>query len=346
MPAIDFPNNPSVGSQVTNDGRIWQYDGDAWNLIGGSLDIGNSAVTSAKLATNSVIESKIAADAVTAGKIAASAVTETKIANNAVTTNKVNDLAITEGKLADSAVTAIKIANSTITGGKIASTTIVEGNLANSAVTENKLGAGSVTNTKLGDGAVTADKVANNAVALGTKTTGDYVASLVAGTGVNLLNNSGESASPTISIGQAVATTSDVQFASLRITTVEEPVLVSATAMSATTINIDARTAPTVYYTTAATANGTLNIRSTASESLNTLLAVNEMITATFMVTNGATPYRPTTFQVDGASITPRWQGGTAPSAGNANSVDAYTLTVLKTANATFQVFASQTRFA
>lgn len=346
MPVIDFPNSPSAGNQFTHEGKTWEYDGDAWNLIGGSLDIGTNSVTSAKLASNSVIESKIAVDAVTTNKIAASAVTEAKLANGAVTTNKIADLAVTEGKLADSAVTAAKIANSTITGGKLASTTIVEGNIANGAITENKLGAGSVTSTKLGDGSVTSDKVANDAVALGTKTTGNYVASLVAGTGVSLANNSGETATPTISIGQAVSTTSDVQFAALRITTVEEPVTVSATAMSATTVNINARTEPTLYYTTAATANGTVNVRSTASESLDTFLAVNEMITVTFMVTNGATAYRPTTFQVDGTNITPRWQGGTAPSAGNANSVDAYTITVLKTAAATFQVFASQTRFA
>ena len=197
-------------------------------------------------------------------------------------------------------------------------------------------------------GAISVDStmIENNAVELGTKTTGNYVASLVAGTGVTLTNNSGESATPTVAIGQAVSTNSDVQFAGLRINSVEEPVLISATAMSASTINIDAKTNPTVYYTTNASANGTLNIRSTSSESLNTLLAIGEMITTTFMVTNGSTPYRPTTFQVDGSSVTPRWQGGSAPSAGNANSIDAYTMTVLKTANATFTMFAAQTRFA
>jgi len=55
--------------------------------------------------------------------------------------------------------------------------------------------------------------VAANSVALGTDTTGDYVTSLVAGTGVSLLNNSGEGATPTVSIGQAVATSDAVQFA-------------------------------------------------------------------------------------------------------------------------------------
>ena len=54
-----------------------------------------------------------------------------------------------------------------------------------------------------------------NSIALGTDTTGDYVSSLVAGTGISLTNNSGESASPTISIGQAVGTSSSVQFAAV-----------------------------------------------------------------------------------------------------------------------------------
>ena len=52
-----------------------------------------------------------------------------------------------------------------------------------------------------------------NGVALGADTTGSYVESLVAGTGVTLSNNSGESATPTIAIGQAVGTTSSVAFA-------------------------------------------------------------------------------------------------------------------------------------
>lgn len=54
--------------------------------------------------------------------------------------------------------------------------------------------------------------VGANSVALGTHTTGSYVQSLVAGTGVTLTNNSGESATPTIAIGQAVSTTSNVTF--------------------------------------------------------------------------------------------------------------------------------------
>ena len=57
--------------------------------------------------------------------------------------------------------------------------------------------------------------VAADSVALGTDTTGDYVQNLVAGTGVTLADNSGESATPTISIGQDVSTTSNVTFANV-----------------------------------------------------------------------------------------------------------------------------------
>ena len=72
----------------------------------------------------------------------------------------------------------------------------------------------------------------DNTVALGTKTTGDYVASLVAGTGVTLSNNSGETATPTIAIGQAVATNSNVTFNDL---TVSGNLTVSGTTTSINT---------------------------------------------------------------------------------------------------------------
>ena len=75
---------------------------------------------------------------------------------------------------------------------------------------------GDVTGTATGvdgSGNITiATTVAPNQVTLGTDTTGNYVASLVAGTGVTLTNNTGEGATPTVAIGQAVGTTSNVTF--------------------------------------------------------------------------------------------------------------------------------------
>jgi hypothetical protein len=113
------------------------------------------------------------------------------------------------------------------------------------------------------------------------------------------------------------------------------------------TINFDARTASIWYYTSNATANFTLNIRGNSTTTLSSMLAVGDSITVAFFNTNGATAYYPNVFQIDGSAVTPKWQGGTAPSAGNASSIDAYVYSIVKTAaTPTYTVFGSQTRFA
>ena len=57
------------------------------------------------------------------------------------------------------------------------------------------------------------NSIAANSVTLGLHTVGDYVATLTAGTGVSISQISGEGATPSISIGQPVATTDTVTFA-------------------------------------------------------------------------------------------------------------------------------------
>jgi len=72
---------------------------------------------------------------------------------------------------------------------------------------------GSVTLTNLGSATLTAT-VAANSVALGTDTTGDYVATITGGTGVtSSAATSGEGTTHTLSIGQAVGTADNVTFA-------------------------------------------------------------------------------------------------------------------------------------
>ena len=124
-----------------------------------------------------------------------------------------------------------------------------------------------------------------------------------------------------------------------------EVTTVSATAATGT-INFDAVTQGTLYYTTSASANWTLNVRGDGSTTLNSLMATGESITVVFLATQGSTAYYASAFTIDGSSITPKWQGGTAPSAGNTSSVDAYSYTIFKTGSATYTVFASQVKFA
>lgn len=54
--------------------------------------------------------------------------------------------------------------------------------------------------------------IAANSIALGTDTTGNYLAALSAGTGVSISSSAGEGATPTVSIGQDVATSANVSF--------------------------------------------------------------------------------------------------------------------------------------
>lgn len=129
------------------------------------------------------------------------------------------------------------------------------------------------------------------------------------------------------------------------LTNAKEIATVSATAATGT-INYDVTTQSVLYYTTNASANWTVNFRGSSGTSLNTLMATGECITAAFLVTQGSTAYYNSAVQVDGSSVTPKWQGGTAPTSGNASGVDVYTYTIVKTGAATFTVFAAQVQFA
>jgi hypothetical protein len=119
----------------------------------------------------------------------------------------------------------------------------------------------------------------------------------------------------------------------------------SAATAATGTINYDVCTQSVLYYTSNASANWTVNFRGSSTTSLNTLMAVNDVITVTFLVTQGATAYYNNSVTVDGSSVTPKYQGGTAWSAGNASGIDAYTYSIIKTASATFTILASQTQF-
>ena len=133
--------------------------------------------------------------------------------------------------------------------------------------------------------------------------------------------------------------------ADLKTSNILETATVSATAATGT-INYDVTTQSVLYYTTNASANFTVNFRGSSGTTLNTVMSTGESLSATFLVTNGATAYYNSAVQVDGSSVTPKWQGGTAPTSGNASSIDSYTYVIIKTGSASFTVLASQTKFA
>lgn len=107
------------------------------------------------------------------------------------------------------------------------------------------------------------------------------------------------------------------------------------------TLTIDVTNTGVTYMTANQTANRTINFNN-----VNSNLAIGQSVTSSVLMTQGSTAYYLNAYQVDGTAVTPKWSGGSAPTAGNASGIDVYTFTIIKTADATFTVLASQTQFA
>lgn len=128
--------------------------------------------------------------------------------------------------------------------------------------------------------------------------------------------------------------------------TLPEEATITAGAPTSTT-NFDVLTQSVQYYTSNSTINFTLNIRGDATNTFNSISTVGQSHTIVLLVTNGGTAYYPTAIQIDGVAQTVKWQGGTAPTSGNANSIDAWSYTILKTASTpTYVVLASSSKYA
>ena len=178
---------------------------------------------------------------------------------------------------------------------------------------------------------------------------GDITA-VTSGTGISVTNGTGPI--PTVAVDTAVVATTNNTL-TMTGKTLTQAILIApeerwnVAAVAATgTVNLDVNTAGIWYYTTSATGNWTLNVRASSGASLDSILATGDSITVVFFATQGSPAYYQTGFEIDGSSVTPKWQNGVAPSAGNANSIDIYSYTIIKTGSATFTAFGSQTKFA
>jgi hypothetical protein len=113
-------------------------------------------------------------------------------------------------------------------------------------------------------------------------------------------------------------------------------------------LNIDISTQSVIFYNAATTSTWTLNFRASSGTPLSSFMSEGQSVTVAVLVQTGAvTNAYNTGVTIDGvAPAALRWQGGTAPTTGNANSIDVYTYTIIRTGPSSYTVLAGQTRFA
>ena len=161
----------------------------------------------------------------------------------------------------------------------------------------------------------------------------------------NLTVNSGSSAiKGNVGINNTIPSASLHISGTTMIQQIAEKVIVTGSAPTATT-NIDITSGSIHYRSGSTTAHWTINFRGDVGTVLNNVMYPNQSTTTTVIVNHGGTPYSASAHQIDGVAITPRWQSGLVPSA-SGTSTDFYTYTIIKLASASYNLFASQTKFS
>jgi hypothetical protein len=215
---------------------------------------------------------------------------------------------------------------------------------ATTAIPLSNLDADFNTTATLGNAAI---GLGNTTTTVGNLTLGNVLITSVATTFPNsfLANSTATLGNATLTLGSSTTAVGNLALNNATIENIQEPANITATAANAT-INIDILSNVVVYCTANATGNFTVNFRGNAGTTFNNAVPANVSVSASLVTAQGATAYYNSLVQVDGSTVVPKWQGGTAPTSGNANSTDTYVYVVMKSAANTYTILASQTKFA
>jgi len=240
-------------------------------------------------------------------------------------------------QLINNSVTGAKLADGNVTIAKMADGTfpVNSANILDSAIISSKISDGNIIASKIADGNVITSKIADGNVTIAKMADGTFPVNAA-----NLATNSVE----TVKIANDAVTS--LKLAPLK--NLFEDILITAdgpqSLNSNVTINVLEHSVR--YFTSDASSNICINLRGDDSTTLNSIMNIGNTITAALLITNGSTAQYVQNTQVDNVLVVPKVQGGSALSEGNANSTDIYTITVAKTADATFTMFLSQSQFA
>jgi len=111
----------------------------------------------------------------------------------------------------------------------------------------------------------------------------------------------------------------------------------------AATSTFDVLSSAILYYTANMVNNVVLNIRGNGFNTFNSISNVGDSVTLALVTTCGATPYVVTGLQIDGVSVTPKYNGNVAPTVSLmiASGINTYNYTVIKTAASAYVVLGS-----
>ena len=309
-------------------------------IISSAASATTSATNAATSASNAATSATSASGSATSASTSASTATTQASAASTSATNAAASASTATTQASNATTSATSAATSATSAGTSAATATTQATNASTSASS-----ASTSATNASTSATTASTAAT------TATTQAAAASNSATDAATSANNAATSAASVGFTLTSVSTLTNKTMTSPVITNalvtgIRETATVSATAATGT-VNFDVLTQVVQYYTTNASGNFTVNFRGNATPTtLDSVMSIGQSLSATFLVTNGATAYYNSVVTIDGSAVTPKWQGGTAPTSGNASSIDSYTYVIVKTGSAAFTVLASQTKFA
>ena len=99
-----------------------------------------------------------------------------------------------------------------------------------------------------------------------------------------------------------------------------------------------------IVYNSGGTGAGGVDLNIVSDVGINTTLKIGEVLTVTGIVSCTNTAHYVDGLKIDHSSVLLSWVGGSAPTEGGGSAFDAYSFTIVKTANAAYSVIANQTK--
>jgi hypothetical protein len=314
---ITFTEAPSVGANNIQVG------------MKSSTIVYFNQITSSQLVDGSIGGTKLIDGSVTGNKLGITAIRGNNIVAGTITGNLIADTAVASNNIVVGAITGNLIADTAIRGNNIVAGQITGNLIADTAIRGNNIVAGQITGNLI---AINSINASNSIVALSI--TGNLI-----GTGAISANNFA---------GGGVGSDSLAQNLTISTIRVAETVNVQTTPISGN-YNIHVAEATAYYFVGNTTGPVTFNLIGNNSTSLNSLLNVGQTASLAIALKQGATRYRANVF-IDGVNPLSSvvWMGASQPAqlGAQTQSIDTYSITVIKTENNGYTVMVGNTTFA